>query len=257
MKNQTLQLAVLTTSLAVFSVMAASYYVGPGGRDDQVGSIEAPFATLERAREAVRAAKTDGVAGPHDVVLLPGRYPLSASFKLGAADAGTASAPVVYRAAEAGTARLLGSTAIPAAAFGPVTDAAVLALLEPCSDGEGAGGRPGGAGFPGAERDYWRVPVAARRSCRSCSAMRNACSWRAGPTRIGPRSRQSLMVALCRERARLRRASIPAASSNTKRTGRRAGVWKRGIWLRGYGVLTGPRASLRRPCSTARRSALA
>jgi len=133
MKNQTLQLAVLTTSLAVFSVMAASYYVGPGGRDDQVGSIEAPFATLERAREAVRAAKTDGVAGPHDVVLLPGRYPLSASFKLGAADAGTASAPVVYRAAEAGTARLLGSTAIPAAAFGPVTDAAVLALLEPAA----------------------------------------------------------------------------------------------------------------------------
>ncbi|MDD4540315.1 MAG: phage tail protein, partial [Lentisphaeria bacterium] len=133
MKNQTLKLTVLTTSLAVFSAMAASYYVGPGGRDEQIGSVEAPFATLERARDAVRAAKDAGVAGPHEVVLLPGMYPLSVSFKLGAADAGTAKAPVVYRAAEAGTARLLGSTAIPATAFGPVTDAAVLALLEPAA----------------------------------------------------------------------------------------------------------------------------
>jgi hypothetical protein len=133
MKNLSVKLAALSLSLALFPALAAPYYVAPGGDDGAAGTAAAPFASLERARDAVRAARAAGGADSYEVLLLPGSYLLPSSFKLGAADAGTAAAPMIYRAAEPGTARLLGSRPIPASAFQPVTDAAVLALLEPAA----------------------------------------------------------------------------------------------------------------------------
>jgi hypothetical protein len=73
----------------------AEYYVSPQGRDSDPGTKEAPFATLSRARSAVRA-----VAGtrPVAVVLRGGTYRLPETLVLGPQDSGTAEAPVLWKA---------------------------------------------------------------------------------------------------------------------------------------------------------------
>ncbi len=64
------------------------------------GKSDGPFATLERARDAIRALKKAGPLPPGGVAVhvREGTYELPASFKLTAEDAGTEAAPVVYRA---------------------------------------------------------------------------------------------------------------------------------------------------------------
>ncbi|MDX9978876.1 MAG: right-handed parallel beta-helix repeat-containing protein [Lentisphaeria bacterium] len=84
------------------------YYVAPAGNDAWSGTLgeanaggtDGPFATLERAREAVRALKQAGPlpAGGVAVHLREGAYELAGTFKLTEADAGREGAPVVYRA---------------------------------------------------------------------------------------------------------------------------------------------------------------
>lgn len=79
---------------------AMAFYVSPAGRDDQAGTRSAPFATLERAREAVRGLPeaTRRRPGGVTVYLRGGVYPRRQTFSLGPEDAGTERAPMVYRA---------------------------------------------------------------------------------------------------------------------------------------------------------------
>ena len=74
---------------------AADFYVAPDGNDAQQGSKAKPFATLERARQAVRASERRENA---TVTVRGGTYRLAQTFKLSSADSGTADAPVVWRA---------------------------------------------------------------------------------------------------------------------------------------------------------------
>jgi hypothetical protein len=87
----------------------ADYYVSPKGSDNNPGTSEKPFATLERARDAARAAKHDSTV---TIWLRGGTYTRSTTFDLSAADSGTASAPVIYRASPGETARIFGGKAI-------------------------------------------------------------------------------------------------------------------------------------------------
>ncbi|MFO0867426.1 MAG: right-handed parallel beta-helix repeat-containing protein [Pirellulales bacterium] len=72
-------------------------YVSPNGEDSAAGTRTAPLATLERARQEVRARRA---ASPQGVVVWigGGEYALPATFRLTAEDGGTADAPVSYRA---------------------------------------------------------------------------------------------------------------------------------------------------------------
>lgn len=107
-------------------------YVNPqSGADDNEGTLSKPFASLEKARGAIRAMKKAGALPAKGVVVeLAGAFDLSdASFALGAEDGGaSAGAPVVYRAAKTG-ALLAGGHFLPASGFRKVTDAATLARL--------------------------------------------------------------------------------------------------------------------------------
>ncbi len=79
---------------------AITYFVATDGDDNADGSIGAPFASLERARDAVRAQKTNGAlpAGGAAVYLRGGTYTVTNTFTLGEIDSGDFGAPVVYRA---------------------------------------------------------------------------------------------------------------------------------------------------------------
>lgn len=79
---------------------AVNYFVAPDGNDAAAGTKAAPLATLEAARNRIRALKKAGglPAGGAAVFVRGGTYSLTNAFCLTEADAGTSNAPVIYRA---------------------------------------------------------------------------------------------------------------------------------------------------------------
>jgi hypothetical protein len=109
---------------------AVSLYVAPDGSDKNPGTQTQPFASLRRARDAVRERKTGNSGLPPGgiaVVMRGGSYPVRETFELTAADSGTAESPIVYRAAPGETPVFTGGVKLDG--FARVTDSAVLARL--------------------------------------------------------------------------------------------------------------------------------
>ncbi len=79
---------------------ALSFFVAPQGHDNNPGTLQQPFASLERARDAIRSRKAGGPlpAGGATVYLRGGRYTTTNTFVLTDLDSGRSGAPVVYRA---------------------------------------------------------------------------------------------------------------------------------------------------------------
>ena len=107
-------------------------YVSPQGSDTNDGTYDAPFLTLEKARDAVRQRKSDpGIPlGGITVYMMGGQYFRSSTFTLDASDSGRAHAPITYRSYPGQSVKLSGAKAIPASAFSPVTDASVISRLK-------------------------------------------------------------------------------------------------------------------------------
>jgi hypothetical protein len=159
----------ILTALAVVTASAfgaETLYVATNGNDAWSGKLaspnadgtDGPFATLEKARDAIRAIKAaDGIlVGDIEVVVATGVYTLDAPFELTAEDSGTPANRVVYRAADGGQVRLLGGKVVDN--FQPVTDQAVLDRLDESARGnvlqadlKALGitdfGKPGGGGL--------------------------------------------------------------------------------------------------------------
>ena len=112
------------TKVPPVTAFAAEFFVAPDGSDDNPGTREKPFATLEKARDTIRKLKAQGLPGPVGVRLLPGEYRVKSTFELTADDSGTDKTPIVYRADKQGTAVLYGGTRL--TGFAPVTDPAVV-----------------------------------------------------------------------------------------------------------------------------------
>ena len=120
--------AVLSFGCLMHEADAADLYLAPTGNDANPGARDAPFAALERARDAARGLKGQG--GGVTVWLRGGVYRRDKAFELTEQDSGAEGAPVVYRAVEGQQPRIVGGPAIPPEAFLPVTDAGVLKRLE-------------------------------------------------------------------------------------------------------------------------------
>lgn len=87
---------------------AADFYLSPDGDDAHPGTQAEPFASLERARQAVRTVN-GAMTGDIVVQLAPGDYPTTSPVIFGAEDSGMNGHRVIYRAAGApGSARLIG-----------------------------------------------------------------------------------------------------------------------------------------------------
>jgi hypothetical protein len=90
----TLLTALLLAPLG--ALHAADFHVAPDGNDANPGTKEQPFATLDRARDAVRTIAPEQ---SRRVVLRGGTYYLDKPWLLTAEDCGSQAAPVVYQAA--------------------------------------------------------------------------------------------------------------------------------------------------------------
>ena len=78
-KNHILMLVVSMAFALVSNAMAADqavFYVSPSGSDANAGTIEAPFKTIQKAQQAVRAINST-MTGDIVVYLRDGTYPLS------------------------------------------------------------------------------------------------------------------------------------------------------------------------------------
>lgn len=106
-------------------------FVSTKGKDEWPGTRQRPFATLQQARDAARAAKEkqpERFAGAV-IQVREGVYSLSSSFDLDERDSGSKDHPIVYEAASGQMVRLLGGKAIPQ--FRPLDDPAVRERLSP------------------------------------------------------------------------------------------------------------------------------
>lgn len=93
-----LVVAAFIVSRIFFSAdtIAANYYVATDGSDSNAGTLEAPFATIQKARDVVRtAAASSGFAGAN-VYIRGGTYELSSTITLGSADSGKEGARISY-----------------------------------------------------------------------------------------------------------------------------------------------------------------
>ena len=111
-------------------------HVASDGDDANPGAASKPFATLERARDEIRAIKkakglpTGGVA----VTVRGGLYALDRAFELTAEDSGEAKAPIVYRARKGEEVRISGGKRV--TEWQVVTDPAVVERLDPAARGK-------------------------------------------------------------------------------------------------------------------------
>ncbi len=147
---------------------AREWHVAPTGSDSADGTPDHPFASLERARDAVRAtrqanAPREPAAEQAIIRLHGGMHQRSESFELDARDAG-----IRILGAADGSTRLHAGTRLMPQDFRAVTDQAVLNRADPSArdslvalDLEGAGIRNAGP-YPDAFRDgggiidlYW------------------------------------------------------------------------------------------------------
>ncbi|MBI2300125.1 MAG: right-handed parallel beta-helix repeat-containing protein, partial [Armatimonadetes bacterium] len=117
-------LALATLLFCLATAGAAELHVALTGNDANPGTAARPLATLEHARDAAR--QSPGAT----VTVHRGTWERTASFELTAADSGT-----TWRAAPGEEVRLSGGRSVPADAWKPVDDPAVLERLDPAARG--------------------------------------------------------------------------------------------------------------------------
>ena len=102
------------------------FWVSPSGSDAQVGTAARPFASLERARDALRELRQGGASpsGGAVIHLGAGDFLRTNTLELTAADSGSADAPVIWRADPGTGTRWLGGRRL--SGFQPVNDPAVI-----------------------------------------------------------------------------------------------------------------------------------
>ena len=133
-------MAILLAMICSCLPLAAStrFFVAVDGSDTNPGTGSQPFATLERARDAVRAERL-GASGTEagTVWIRGGSYFRNTEFLLGARDSGSDGAPIVYKAHPGETPRFIGGVAIGPASFSAITTASPLwHRLDPAARGK-------------------------------------------------------------------------------------------------------------------------
>ncbi len=130
MRTTSLVWAPLIVSVTILcqNAMAVDFHVATSGKDSNHGTEAQPFATLERARNAVRQSrKARASTDQMTVYLHGGRYEFSQPLVLTKEDSGTQDAPIIWRSVSDESVVLSGGRAIQG--FKPVVDTSVLDRL--------------------------------------------------------------------------------------------------------------------------------
>jgi len=104
-------LAVLALGETACGDVMKTLHVSPGGDDANPGTQSRPFATIQKARDAVRE-KNRNMTGDVAVILRGGTYSISEPIVFDHRDSGTGGHKIVYRSAEGEQAVISGGRAI-------------------------------------------------------------------------------------------------------------------------------------------------
>ncbi len=104
--NNSRMLLIVTLSLLIYSFVSTAdaaeiaLYVSPKGNDSWAGNtIDRPFATIQKARDAIRSMKTESrLAKPVTVYLGGGLFELSETLVFTLEDSGSMTCPITYTA---------------------------------------------------------------------------------------------------------------------------------------------------------------
>ena len=89
--------ATFLDSLSITPIPEAdTFYVSSDGSDDNPGTLDLPFASLQRAREIIRTSKNR--SAPIKVLVRDGTYYLNGPLTFDPEDSGTEEAPITYAA---------------------------------------------------------------------------------------------------------------------------------------------------------------
>ncbi|MEI6521346.1 MAG: right-handed parallel beta-helix repeat-containing protein, partial [bacterium] len=129
--------AATRTTIPAFK-SAKEYFVSVDGSDNNPGTKEKPFKTIEKARDAIRgdlAIINAMPKGGFAITIMPGEYPIKDTFSLiGSKDSGTIESPIIYRAQKKGTVVFYGGSRL--SGFKLVTDEKILTRLPEESRGK-------------------------------------------------------------------------------------------------------------------------
>lgn len=134
LKSLTLLLPAAIAAGSTLAFGGLDLYVAPNGKDTNPGTKQEPFATLEKARDTVRAERAhrtldQGSLGQVTVHLRAGDYSRTNTFELITADSGEPGTPITYASEGSEQVRLLGGHILTGATA--ITDPAVLKRLRP------------------------------------------------------------------------------------------------------------------------------
>lgn len=115
------RLLTLLGLLTIFQpLLAADYYVAPGGGDGNAGTLQSPFATIQRARDVVRSQIAGGMSEDITVHLGAGNYFIEAAVVFDDRDAGRNGHTITYQGAPNLGARIYGGRRI--TGWAPIND---------------------------------------------------------------------------------------------------------------------------------------
>lgn len=133
-KIVTLSAVLLLVFIALSASAQTNYYVSPTGDDANSGTSQSsPYATLEKARDQIRATSPSGAV---TVWLMDGDYYLDDTFDLSSQDSGTSSNRMTYRAVNKHAAKLHLTKRIPISDLETITDAAILGRVNSAATGQ-------------------------------------------------------------------------------------------------------------------------
>lgn len=103
-------------------------YVAPNGNDSNDGSINAPFATFEKAQMTIRQMKKDGKIARDGAVVYfrEGKYSILKGIEFTSEDSGKENAPITYRAYPGENVKFIGGVEFDYSKFQKVTDEEIL-----------------------------------------------------------------------------------------------------------------------------------
>ncbi len=106
--------ALLFSSLTSQFSKAQELFVAPNGSDSNIGTITKPFATLTKARDAIRELKKNNELDKNGttVYIRGGNYQLNSSFELTKDDGGEVGKPIYYKAYQNEVPRLIGGSIV-------------------------------------------------------------------------------------------------------------------------------------------------
>ena len=126
---RTMSFCVAISLLIAAVGFSSTVHVCPTGNDSGDGTLDAPFATLNRARDFVRVKRKAGELddGPIFINLHAGAYLVTETLNLTAEDSGTPDSPVIWQAAPGEDVRLVGGARL--TGWKPVSEKSMLTRL--------------------------------------------------------------------------------------------------------------------------------